>query len=193
MFGSTPIWSTVHDQIPRGGIDVYVDREFYTEPYRYEGWLGLIAIRQRTVRGALGWVTAQDCRSSSLQFLVSSNPPGEPAARGVRDSVLIGIHHGCNPIPPPLSRDQLPPAIQWRAAPISGSALTLTGCRFDNLTRVGPTRVSVTGMQTLGDQRPALFEYGTCSRDRLVVTWPPGAINNEDVFLATEPGRVPYG
>lgn len=91
-----------------------------------------------------------------------------------------------------LERDRLPPAIQWWIAPTTGCSLTSMGCRFDGLDRNGAPRVQVVGDRADDVQRPALFEYGVCSADRLIRTPTDGTTNNDDVLSAVAPGRVPY-
>jgi len=175
-------WREVHQTAPEGGLDIFVDRESYRVqvPQQKE---------PQSALGALGWVTAQDCRSSSLQHVAVARHTPAPSERVVRDSVVIGLHHACNPLPSGLARNRLPPAILWRAPAAQGGALSLMGCRFDGLDRSGSPRVVVLNNPSM--VRPALFEYGTCSRDRIVRT-AEAAVDNDDVFQAQAIGRIPF-
>lgn len=207
--GGPIAWETVHQTGPEGGVDIFVDRETYrrveaepappTEPEGLQVTERVLVSPDRLLRqlrGALGWVSAQDCRSSSLQHVAVAQHMPLPNERAVRDSVLIGAHHACAPLPPPtvLARDRLPPAILWRAPAAQGGALSLTGCRFDGLNRMGQPRVIV--VRGRGATPPALYEYGTCSRDRIVRTAQVG-VDNSDVFsfgaVSAAIGYVPEG
>ncbi len=171
-------WEGFHRTGPEGGIDIYIDREAYTVLLLTVSGLtpaeavalavlggpaavaiGALAaggvnnrvVSPRTFRGALGWFAAQDCRSSSLQHVAVARHTPEATEPAVRNSVVIGAHHACNPLPPAttLARGQLPPAIFWRAPAAQGGTLSLTGCRFDGLDRMGYPKIMRSGVAKL--------------------------------------------
>ncbi len=211
--GAFPLWDELHRAAPDGGLDVLIDFSPDVAPPVSSPRLPLpMAVienpplaREIVVvdpfgtagnsivpRGSPGWISAQDCRSSSLQFLATSRQHPLSPSTGARDSVVIGLHHACDPTPLGLARNLLPPAIQWWIAPTTGCTLTLMGCRFDGLSHMLSPRVKVVGMNADDAARPPLFEYGTCSADRVIRTPTDGTTPNSDVFSAADPGRVPY-
>lgn len=145
-----------HANGPEGGVDVYLDEAagFVTPRPNAPG------VTPTSERFEMGSISAQDCRSTSPQFLVTTVPQGASSAR---DGTVIGLHHDFKHAGIVPSRSK-PPAIFWRVSATAlgaGATLILTGCRFDGVVPDGAARVIAEGT-TL---RPALIDCGICSGD----------------------------
>jgi hypothetical protein len=162
----------LHATGPEGGLDVFLEpaldltgadargqivrteqqKRESTQPYPKGGYP-----QDTPLDRVLPALTAQDCRSTSVQFLAT---PIVSNATSGRDTTLIGLHH--DPLGFGLAFN--PPAVHWRPSGTSGPNLsvTLIGCRLDGASRPGLPRVQA--VHTSG--RPAVFEYGLCDGTR---------------------------
>jgi len=137
---------------------------------------------------SLATLTAQDCRSSSPQFLVALSSERHADAR---DSAVIGLHHAFD-VTTVTGTFHLPPAILWLArdgAP-SGPSLQLIGCRIDrDVLHPTPMVLAPGG----GDGRPTVFDYGT-STNAEVLSTPVGHGPSRfpGVFAPSQVGYVPF-
>ncbi|MFO0610180.1 MAG: hypothetical protein U0324_43875 [Polyangiales bacterium] len=207
--GVAPAWREVHKQGPAGGVDIFLGGVFAptqsfagkqpegsapdpVEP-KYKGGTDVAASQvpndpPRPLASRQATLTAQDCRSSSLQFLVAVAIPRNVV---VRDSTVIGLHHAFEsaPIPDPL---QLPPPILWmaREGVPSGPSLQLIGCRIDG---DGRRRAPMVFAPDGGDDQPTVFDYGTSTDGRQLSTpTGHGAESFPGTFAPTAVGYVPF-
>lgn len=166
----------LHAAGPEGGVDIYLRRGAFERDRRgvFETLARLIvgAIANKDVLAVRLWphsaingtLSAQDCRSTSPQFLVTAEPwPDDDAP--MRDATVIGLHHRFDHaglIVPAVK----PPAIHWRAsAPPTRASLILVGCRFDGIVASGHPRVMAAQGESGPGGRPAVFNYGCLSGD----------------------------
>lgn len=207
--GSNP--EGIHVNEPEGGVDVFLDtapeqRQFSRNTpvvARADGGRSLVDFRvyppsvRASVSGVLergaqlSSLTAYDCRSTSVQFLVTALASG---VGGGRDSTIIGLHHDFDPramgLPADLGSVPKPPAVHWRvgAEPGPGISLLLCGCRFDGVVAGGHPRV----MAVQTGSRPSVLDYGIFAGDQQVVVsgTPDGSIT-PGVVSRTMLGFVP--
>lgn len=145
-----------HADGPEGGVDVYLD-EAVALPHVPPNAPSVVPPLERFEMGS---ISAQDCRSTSPQFLVTATPRGTSIGR---DGTVIGLHHAFNHTGVISSRSK-PPAIHWRAPAepyIRGATIILIGCRFDGVVPDGAPRV----IAARNDLHPALIDCGICSGD----------------------------
>lgn len=194
-----PAWRTLHAARLEGGVDIVLEgmpvedeREVRVTgdglaPLGWRG-AGLRDVAGDYV-GPLASLTAQDCRSTSPQFLFARRAPTDRHAG--RDSTIIGLHHAFaqDSITGPFI---LPPVVLWLARELaaSGPSLQLIGCRIDrDFLNVAP-RVFAPGGD---DRQPAVFDYGTSSdREQLSTPVGHGAESFPGVFSPSTVGFVPF-
>lgn len=117
----------------------------------------LIVVPKSPIPGPMGSVTAQDCRSTSPQFLVTAVPA--PDTPPMRDATIIGLHHHYPHEEFGAATAVRPPAIQWRAfrRPQPAASLVLVGCRFDGTwTETIPCILADQGEPG----QPSVYDYG---------------------------------
>lgn len=196
-------WRSLHAVRLEGGVDIALETMEVEGEGEYRiggGGLFPVGTESKVPRqglqpiGPLATLTAQDCRSSSPQFLFARRHPSQ---RKGRDSTVIGLHHSFDSRAIPGS-PQVPPAVLWLArdgAP-SGPSLQLIGCRIDRFVRTAaPMVIAPEG----GDGRPTIFDYGTSTHDSVspgnrILSTPVGRGSESfpDVFGPTQVGYVPF-
>ncbi len=194
-----PAWRTLHAARLEGGVDIVLEGMPVEDEQEVRvtgdglaplGWRGP-GLRDvaRAYVGPLASLTAQDCRSTSPQFLFARRAPTDRHVG--RDSTVIGLHHAFDsaPIPDPL---QLPPPILWlaREGVPSGPSLQLIGCRIDGDSR---RRAPMVFAPDGGNDQPTVFDYGTSSdRAQLATPVGHGAERFPGAFAPTAVGHVPF-
>lgn len=194
-----PAWGTLHAARLEGGVDIVLEGMPVEDEQEVRvtgdglaplGWRGA-GLRDvaRDYVGPLASLTAQDCRSTSPQFLFARRAPKDRHVG--RDSTVIGLHHefAQDSIAGPFI---LPPAILWLAcdANASGPSLQLIGCRIDRAFLSVTPRVFAPGGD---DRQPAVFDYGTSSdREQLATPVGHGVARYPGTFAPAVVGYVPF-
>lgn len=171
--------ASMHEVAPEGGVDVYlrqnpVDMDPSTDERPKASF------PPDVVPGELSAISfsAQDCRSTSPQFLVAPSPLG--SARLMRPSTIIGLHHRFE-----FSSSAVrPPAISWRALwDVRSIPLHLVGCRFDGVDPGAAPRI-----MCAQSWWPGIFDYGIIAGDG------PSVTLTDDIDGRTfGPGLLPQG
>lgn len=200
----------LHWKEPEGGVDIFLGQEFLPhraapakDEYKYYALVELGRLAVDTVlppnipdlglnppafAGPIGSVTAQDCRSTSPQFLVTAEPALDTPP--MRDATLIGLHHHFPFGEPGVGATVRPPAIHWRCfrPPQPVASLVLIGCRFDG----APGRINRIVVGQGEPDNPSVFDYGILIGEQDIV------INNastrtSNVISPANLGVVPPG
>lgn len=135
----------LHQRTAEGGVDVFLSA--IEAPV-------MAGVQRPYNHFELASLDAQDCRSTSVQFLASANLQSvAPSA----DTTVVGLSHEFSAAT--LSPDQIPPVLLWRGARSAGAgaSVVVIGARFDNASPMSPPRIVAEGGSTF---RPALLDLG---------------------------------